>query len=541
MEGLSSIGVCTPALKKVDGYYTKGARSKIMRMLGVIVSIVGLIIIPVALYVLTQHGPDLRYTLSDPIRIGQAEGGKIWQQVEVKNRGEVEAKDIQVKVNAEICDHEIVKNSEGDEVQVFSLPNVFELRYSALPPKGNFILTLATSESRVRLENIVVSHNKGLGVEAFSGEGRLGRWVPLAFVIVVFFVYMGLGARATLVSVLEGQARYERPEKVLKRGKPFYLGTQKWGSLRKEALRNTLSERLYGFEDVSLSKAYVTLCGSRPSYLTEDEWNQLRGVAVSQVQESMSKKLYLTPGAEGVLPLVRLARPKNMPESIWSELQEKAMERYFEKKVRQISWTSLRKLPGLLSEEMPQGLSPGRWQEYTAEVEKRYLSEIESGLRFAEDPVGFVEEQELSLLSPGNVAYVRDLAYRCALRSLADVRRIKHARQFLGRGKPKWLKEEDYTAYKESAQKTVELDARAEEWKKKVAALEKERREVSAKGAELSEKIAKVSSQLEIINEVLCDATALDRIEDYNNAFAAGNFANLRKVAVLISKSTEEA
>ena len=45
--------------------------------------------------------------------------------------------------------------------------------------------------------------------------------------------------------------------------------------------------------------------------------------------------------------------------------------------------------------------------------------------------------------------------------------------------------------------------------------------------------IDKIEKQFAIINEVLNDPTALNRIEDYNNTFSAGNFENLKKIAQL--------
>ena len=54
---------------------------------------------------------------------------------------------------------------------------------------------------------------------------------------------------------------------------------------------------------------------------------------------------------------------------------------------------------------------------------------------------------------------------------------------------------------------------------------------------ELSKKIEKVTLQLEIINQELRDPTVLERIEEYNNPFAPGNFTNLKKIAELIKKT----
>ena len=46
----------------------------------------------------------------------------------------------------------------------------------------------------------------------------------------------------------------------------------------------------------------------------------------------------------------------------------------------------------------------------------------------------------------------------------------------------------------------------------------------------------KIVNQLNIIHNVLNDPKSIDRIEDYSNVFAHGNFDNLRKISLLLSK-----
>ncbi len=55
-----------------------------------------------------------------------------------------------------------------------------------------------------------------------------------------------------------------------------------------------------------------------------------------------------------------------------------------------------------------------------------------------------------------------------------------------------------------------------------------------------AERKALIEQQLKIVHEVLCDPSAVERIENYSDVFAAGNFRNLKRIAELLSASAQE-
>jgi hypothetical protein len=319
-----------------------------------IVAIIGTIVIPLTIWWLNQSKPDIRFTLSDPIRIGQGEGGKIWQQMEVRNNGNIEAKDIQVKINAQVASYELSKNSEADKPEVFSSPDGFELRYPALPPGGLFAITLGSTKSRINIRDISILHNMGRGVEAFSKKSLISSVLaPMGFMLAMLF-YLVLSGYFSLVEQLESRGR-RSPEIFLKRQKPFYLSEEKWSQLRKESIDNVFrySEE---YQETSTTKSYRILCEDRPSYLSVDEWNELLKNAREKVARNITTRIRDSYDPTQLLLILKLKRPAYMLESTWLALQKEANERFLTLKLREFIMVDFEKLPTLLNEKMPEGV-----------------------------------------------------------------------------------------------------------------------------------------------------------------------------------------
>lgn len=499
-----------------------------MKITMLLVTVIGIIVIPLSLYIFSRQKAAIRYTLSDPIRISQTQEGKIWQQIEVRNQGNVQATDIQIKINAQISSHEISKNSEADKPETFPLADSFELRYPVLPPGGVFTLTLGATKSKVEPENISVLHNKGRGIEAFSQKPVIAQFVGWAIPVLIALFYLIASCRLLSVERLEYHSKHHS-ESLLKKEKPFYIDDQGWSSLRDAALENILPYRDKYTDDTSGTKSYRILCDGQSSYLSDDEWAKLRNAAEEVMKENLLRRMKYSFDSEKLLLIVKLERPTNMLETTWMVLQKEVHERFLELMQRKFELASLDKLSTFLEEEIPEGIEQNTWKKYVASLEKRYVDDILRELYLSDQPHEFLHQQNLARVSEADTSRLKDKAYRIAIKGLPDLQILKRAANFLKEKKPKWMTGEDYEKYTEIAQETVDLKGLMKEYNEKAAVLEKEK-------AEVSKNIDKVTSQLEIINQVLKDPTVLDRIEEYNNAFAPGNFVNLKKIAELIKQ-----
>lgn len=493
----------------------------------IIIAIIGSIIIPLFIWWSNQNKPDIRFTLSDPIRIGQGEGGKIWQQMEVRNNGNIEAKDIQVKINNQIESYELSKNSEADKPDIYSSPKMFELRYPVLPPGGLFALTLASTKSRIIITDISILHSSGQGVEAFSKRSLISTLGPVVFLLTMLY-YFGSIIYLYFVYRIEHHMQFS-PEILLKRRKPFYLNEEKWNQLRKDAIENVFrySEE---YQETSTTKSYRILCEDRPSYLNIDEWNELLKNAREKVVRNIKTRIQDSYDPSKLLLVLKLKRPAYMLESTWMALQKEANDRFLTLKQRELTWAHYEKLPALLNEKIHEGVEVDTWEKYLESVEEKYVANIERELRICEDPIEFLEQQNLSHISEEEVSDLKNEAYYRAIQKLLDIHEPSVAKRFLNGTKPKWMKEADYNKYRSIAQKTLDSEILINKYVEKSDLIDK-------KEAELSKTINQITAQLSIINNVLNDPETIDRVEEYNNPFAPGNFENLKKVCEFLKKT----
>jgi len=502
-------------------------------MVMLIVAIIAGIGVPVILYLHGRTKPQILFTLSDQLRIGQAESGKTWQQITVRNSGRAVAKKIQVKIGTKILEHQIDQHSEADKPDVFDRSDSFELVYPELPTNGTFKLTFATTGSdQIGLENISVSHSTGKGIEAFS-RVRFKNLLPILPIIFFGILYLVAASLTWGWSNLDTNASMYPVEKVLKKNKPFYITQAKWLYCRKQALREVLSSE-HGYEDITLSKSYQILKDDPPTYLSPEEWRKLKTEAESKVQKNFNYRTMLFyDNMEGLLALLKIDRPENILETTWLKIQKEINDYFLKRMLEKASHRSIEELQQLLKSEKPVELNSEVWQAYTLNVKNKYFEKIESELKYSSEPCILIDKQDLTLLPFEKADELKQKAYELNLKRLPDLRVLSNAKAFLKIPKPGWLKEEDYAEYKETAEKTISAEKIQEEYSEKL-------KSITAKENELSTKIKQVTSQLEIINQVLNDPDALERIEDYSNSFAPGNFKNLKRIATLNKQQKKE-
>jgi len=306
----------------------------------ILLTAIGVIVVPFVIWRINQNKPDVRFTLSDPIQLGQVDGGKIWQQIEVRNQGNVETKDIQIKINVQISTYEISKNSEADKPEVFLSADSFELLYPTLPPGGSFTLTLGATKSKVELANISVLHNKGRGVEAFSRKSFFAEFIGFAVLILAALFFFITGFRSILVDNLEHNSDYYPIESILKKEKPFYVNEKKWLQLREAAIGNIFPSTDKYTDDTSTIKSYRLLCDERQSYLSDDEWIKLCKAAEESVIENLLRRIQFARESDKLLPVVQLKRPKNMSEITWMDFQKEANKHFLELMQLKVDWAS---------------------------------------------------------------------------------------------------------------------------------------------------------------------------------------------------------
>jgi hypothetical protein len=509
-----------------------------MKVIMLLLTAVGMIVIPLLIYFLNTQRPDIQYTLSEPLKLGQGESGKLWQQLEVRNEGSVRAEDIFIKVGTKISNFEISKHSEGDKAEVLSESDPFEVRYDGLVPKGKFTITLCSVQKRVTLEDISIAHSKGVGIEAFSRSQKLLK----IFFFLIFFIVVAYniiaGSRALSLGNIELSSINYLPERILKKKKPFYVPKDTWNKVREMAIERLLTRSdVYNFP--SQSKSYKILCEDKPDYLENAEWDKLQEVSVSRLEENISYHINVSYDHKEILALIKIKRPQHLPDNIWIRLRKDAQDRYIRNRQRYFFSMSIKDVGSILKEDRPEGFENEIWQEFVKNASETLLGKIQDKICSSSEPMVILNDEDLSLIENYQVNILRHDAYKRQIMLMPDVRDPNGAKEFLEKGRPSWIADDDYRRYKATAEKNLKLDDCLDECSKKEKTLSEKEAELDTKNRELSNKLAKITKQLEVIDACLSDPDVLDKIEDYNNCFAPGNFANLKKISEVLKKAKD--
>ena len=488
------------------------------------------------IYYLNLEKTDIRYTLSESIPIsflGEKSNENI-QQLEVKNIGNSEAKNIQVIIKGQITNYQLIKYSQADSVKEFISKSALEILYPTLPPQGNFKIIMKSLGAGINKENLNVSHSKGKGTEALAKKSFSLSLAIFLGIVLIYITLITSDMRKSATGWWESKTEYS-PDEVLKKEKPFYAKKEKWDSIRKKALEQKIyKDKLRWYGDIEKSASYMVLSIEKPDYLHEEEWKSL----IRNASETLSDLFSLKIAREyffsyELLELVKIPPPKYFPPKAWIDIKEK--------------------------------------------INKAYFAKLSQDLEYKREPMKFVEEQKLDFLKDEDIEKLKRRAYQLEIKNLPNVFNPVEAKKFLETEKPKWITDSDYNLMESRAKSALELDMLTkkynilfgllnssinqmpletkkpelltdEEWKKLVRMDEKIRilrEENYKKEKELlgeKEKVTslkdKIERQLNIIHEVLDDPSIVDRVEEYSNVFAPGNFENLKKSAKKLNDKT---
>ncbi|WP_163530757.1 hypothetical protein [Halobacillus ihumii] len=152
-------------------------------LIGILVTI----LVPFAIFYLGEDNPDVVYTLSDNIPMNTSSNSNI-QQIEVKNIGETSAKDIQVKIQADIIDPKVIKDSESDKINTFE-GNNYELVYPELPPEGSFKLIFESNLNGLNENVLTIKSKDGLARNGLEDNNKSSSFFTF---LIYYLIYIAL-------------------------------------------------------------------------------------------------------------------------------------------------------------------------------------------------------------------------------------------------------------------------------------------------------------------------------------------------------------
>ena len=546
-------------------------------LLAIIASIAVPILVVFLAYYLNKEKAELRYTLSEsiPTELLAESSAESIQQLTIKNTGSVIARKIQIKITDDVCGHDIVKYSATDSVEIVKSKGYFEMIYPELPPQGDFKVVLKSSGGGIDKSDLDITYDKGKAVDALAEKGTDWTFITFLALAGVYFLLSLSVFRASLIENLESKARNYGQEEILRKKKPLYVGQEKWHSIRQEALTSIFTREYYSYSEIEKMKSYKFLNYEKPNYLNKEEWNTILENALQSFCSGISSVLNRA-FLDSIEKLFQLKKPQHVPEIKWNELMEDINERYFAiKKDNILQYRWIGAVLEEINSDKPSGANEKHWNDWINFAKKLYFLELSRELELSSEPMKFLDEQNLDALPEKEREEIVKRSHQLALKNLPDVLITSESKKFLDSGRPDWMDDEEYRKYEEKAQALIEVDILKEKYailislfesilrfqpisKDKPNALSKDdweklkqiEREITISrenNVKESEELSKqkeivdslkerIECQLSIIHLCLNDPTILDRIEEYSNAFAPGNFENLKKISILNQK-----
>lgn len=529
---------------------------------------VALIVLLVSSYI-NRSKPDIRFSLSGGLPrelLGETSTENV-QLLEIRNIGKDEAQRLTIKINAALTSYKLKKLSEADKVEEFPSPNGLEIVYPSLPPQGT-IKVILQSRTTIEKSGIDVSHSKGKGEEAFTGGAsfRLS-YIGIAIFLIYFF-FMIMLLRSMAIDHLESQTKYAFNEILLKK-KPFYIDKKRWNAIRSNALGNKIN---YVYGNIDKLESYKLLClTEKIYYLTEEEWLSLQHKAIEKLNDIFITKINTAWRHANILEFLRITKPLLFPEKEWLELQNMMNKSYFVLLKNEFKFFDAKTILEMIKQQKPDGILTGFWDNHIQDLKNEYFRLCSQRLEMATNPTDYLEQEDLSVLSEDQFNKLKKRAYLISINKLPRLVNKVTAQRFMESGKPEWIKDDDYNAIREEAEAFIKADALSlilwdiiynkalpvtkpaifteEEWIQVISISQRfkkmdedhqasmEEQKIARAEKEETEKLKeKIEKQLGVINDILIDPASIDRIEDYSNVFAPGNFDNLKKISQLLLK-----
>jgi len=525
---------------------------------------------------LNKEFVDLRYTISEkiPTKYFESSAAETVQQLVVKNNGNVPAEKVQIKINGEIVEYDILKNSLSDKVEEHYKNGHFEAVYPSLPPSAQFSYIFKTSGVGLNKSLIEITHNKGKGAEALTSDGasteKASSLTALALSI-FYFVLIAIQFRSMAIGRLESRGDFERYSEYLNKSKPFYVSQEKWNLIRTRYIEKMSKVDYFNTSNVEDLESYKALNQSIPSYLSVDEWELLKEKSTKCVVDFLSYSIKTSSQYDDQSKYLTIKKPVHFSNVQWGGVVKAINENFIaSKKLNERFYLSHKDFIKELNAGMHDGMLPVYWEEYKEYLLKRYYEVTYVEIVRERDPVSFLREVDLSVLEKEKQNYLKDFAYKIQLTNFKSISSSFDAENFLKGEKPEWMKSEDLARFINVAQKFMDLEKSVAKYRFFLAALyniahkiplkeksddtiedkdwiyikdleskistvaikiEEDKVELEISKNETKELKNKILRQLDIVNNIFSDPNSIERIEPYDNPFSKGNFESLQKIS----------
>lgn len=539
--------------------------------------ILATVIAGLLLFHFTRERADLVFFLSDALPLPTKDVGKSVQQLEIRNVGNKAAENIVVRVSPHLETLRVIPFSASDKYATTQTAGDSELTYPTLPPDGTIKLILQIAGAPVAPSAVLIAHSGGRARGALSDEDwSLSFWVFQGLTV----FYLGLCLRSVYgwrVESLERDARL-KPRDVLLKQKPLLLSASAWNEVQKEAARCFFDSTPSYRARVEDTPSYWVLDRETPSRVPAEIWEQLVREAKGKLVDEALAVARRTELPERVAPTLETPMPHYCPPDIWNGVQEAINGYYF---------SLLLSRPWELDSLAKDGLARATERllpQFAAKL-KELVSNLCAYALVGEllnhypsnrnSRVESIDAHNSGNLSERAFKTLRAFAYALDLRDFSTGLFDPSRTSVVHEPKPGWIKQEDFNRLRElrvqveGLHTALELNSSIaavlssvvqgqplpkkkpqsiseEEWNsllERSREIESVRRRTKKEAdrllrqqTDLAHRREKINMQLQIIHDVLSDPSAIERVEEHSNPFAAGNFENLKRVAAYLQR-----
>lgn len=432
--------------------------------------------------------PKASFSVSNPIEIPGLSGKiEYAQEVSITNTGRTNVKDVSVRAPFSVSSYKLSKHSSLVKEGLGTDPNKFELIYPELPVGQRFNLLLRYSGNPIDKKLIGVNHDSGAGSNQEDNSGGFSFiWVWSAFI---------LGWVLQSISDLRRIKRdafvaWANEATIYQDNKPWFFSSKEWPVAQVNAIMKAINGHEYA--KIQESKSFKLLNKSKPALLNSEHWADLISEASKNVIAKFSKELTVYASIDQLLDLSRVEKPHLLSIKSWNEINKSLNNCIYGKLLP--SHTQEKELVDILENASP------KFQGVPLEV----MNQVRKSAG---------EQYYFCLLS------------RC--HSFDG----PYLRNFLNFARLDFLSENQRT-------ELVDLVDRINHFDGEIKAVEIERDKLFSSQSKVDALINRVSGQLDVIDRVLSHPDTIERIEDYDQTFAPGNWTNLRKVATILGSNS---
>ncbi|CUU46140.1 hypothetical protein [Clostridium beijerinckii] len=337
--------------------------------------------------------------------------------------------------------------------------------------------------------------------------------------------------------------------RILKLPKPKQFDDDKWREIRKRIMDRIISKLrednniYFPIEELD---SYKLLNEDIPNYLSTNEWNDfsknLMEALESIILQKVSYKLYgdyRSSAFKDLLSYLRTKRPQQFKEARWKSLMETILNKYVllkkEEFIKSYSiYLESTKIAEEFEIEKAEEIPKEYWNEYIKFVKELFNLNIMYNLYKDKNPVNYFNKHLVDYTKYVDIDKTK--VYSVQLINYYIESFDKEYEQFIKCEKPDWIKNGDYNKILEYLKLSNQLKFLIDENKKNEILITEEKGKLESEKRKIEELKNKITYQLDIINDMLLNPKAIERIESYNDVFAKGNFENLKKIAILLTK-----